>query len=454
MRDLLVFATVLYLLPVSFRRPFTGLMLFSWLAYMRPQDLCWGFARDMRFSFYVGLTMVVGWFVLERGRKPFTRWDVRTLLMLALGVLVSLSYAFAEHQNVYFTRYFIEFLKIILVAWFTVGQVDSKERLRAMLWMIAGCLAFYGAKGGVFGVLTGGATILRGPGGMMEDNNDFALALVMNIPLLWYLGHDDRDKPFVHKGTRIAIFLTVITVALTHSRGAFVAMCTMALWIAWRSGKLFRAAAGLALCGVLFVSLAPESVLERLSTIGDTQESSAAARLRSWSVAMKMVGDNPLLGVGLRNFQPRYLEYAGIPIDEEARVKTYVAHNSYLQIWAENGSLAFGCFLVMLGSVFVACRKVYWMGRSRPDMAWAANYARMMEATTIAYMTGATFLNRGHFDLLYHWLALVTSLYLVARMHHRALPQAQEGKAFRTGVAVRWKPRLEGGLVARWGRAH
>jgi O-antigen ligase len=228
----------------------------------------------------------------------------------------------------------------------------------------------------------------------------------------------------------------------------------MALWIAWRSGRLFRAAAGLAFCGVLFVSLAPESVLERLSTIGDTQESSAAARLRSWAVAMKMVGDNPLLGVGLRNFQPRYLEYAGIPIDEEARVKTYVAHNSYLQIWAENGSLAFGCFLLMLGSVFVVCRKVYRLGRSRPDMAWAANYARMMEATTVAYMAGAMFLNRGHFDLLYHWLALVTSLYLVARMHHAAAPEAQQGKAFRTGVAVRWKPRLEGGLVARWGRAH
>ncbi len=51
MRDLIVFGTVILLLPTAFRKPFIGLLLFSWLAYMRPQDLCWGYARAMRFSF-------------------------------------------------------------------------------------------------------------------------------------------------------------------------------------------------------------------------------------------------------------------------------------------------------------------------------------------------------------------------------------------------------------------
>ena len=87
-------------------------------------------------------------------------------------------------------------------------------------------------------------------------------------------------------------------------------------------------------------------------------------------------------------------------------------------------------------------------------MAWAANYARMMEATTVAYMFGAVFLNRGHFDLLYHWLAMVTSLLLVARMHFAKAPVTELGTRFRSGVQVRWKSPLEGGLVARWGRAH
>ena len=50
LRDLFVFSVVALSIPIGFRVPFAGLMTFSWLAYMRAQDLCWGFARTMRFS--------------------------------------------------------------------------------------------------------------------------------------------------------------------------------------------------------------------------------------------------------------------------------------------------------------------------------------------------------------------------------------------------------------------
>src|SRR5690606_12205996 len=71
MRDLVVFGAVCLTLPWVFRQPFIGLIVFSWLAYMRPQDLCWGFARSMRLSFFVGLTMIVGYFANDAGRRPF-----------------------------------------------------------------------------------------------------------------------------------------------------------------------------------------------------------------------------------------------------------------------------------------------------------------------------------------------------------------------------------------------
>ena len=453
MRDLLVFGLVMLTLPLSFRRPFIGLLMFSWLAYMRPQDLCWGFARTMRLSFFVGMTMVVGWWANERGRRPFARWDGRCISFVVLTAVVLLSYGLAKYHTEYFNRYMVEFIKIMVVALFTTGQVDTRQRFRIMIWTISICLAFYGVKGGLFGVLTGGATILRGPGGMMEDNNDFALALAMNIPLLWYLGNSEEKIPLVKQGTRAAIFLTVVTILLTHSRGGFLSLVGAMVWIAWRSRKLFQACLALALCVVMFFSFAPQSVLDRLGTIGDTSESSINARLTAWAIAMRMVEDNPVFGVGLRNFQPRYLDYAMVAPD--ARVTTYVAHNSYFQIWAENGSLAFLIYMGLLASVFITCRRVYRMGRVRPDMPWAMDYARMMEATTVAFMIGAFFLNRGHFDLIYHWLALVTCLATVAYAAWRASPQqAIKQKA---GVKMRRRPVIatSGGQVKpqpRWGR--
>lgn len=419
MRDLLVMAIVLLSLPLTVRRPFVGLLVFSWLAYMRPQDLCWGFARELRLSLFVALMMMLGWFIHEQGRRPFARWDVRTRAMSVLAGLVAISYAFAQRQDAYTNSYFIEYLKIIAIALFTTAQVDSRQRLRVLLWTIALSLGFFGVKNGVKGILSGGSQITRGPGGMLEDNNDFALAMVMNVPLLWYLGIAEGKK-WVRQATLWALFLTVVVILLTHSRGAFLALCMSSLWIAWRSGKLFRAVLVLGTVAVLFPVLAPDSVLERLSTIGDTKESSANARLTAWATALRMIQANPGLGVGMRNFQTRFLDYS---LEPGKVGHTYVAHNSYLQIWAESGTPAFLVYLVLLGSVFFACRKVLRMSEGRPDLAWAGYYARMMETTTVGFMVGAFFLNRGHFDLVYHWLALVSCLAMVAKSAWQQVPE-------------------------------
>lgn len=450
LRDLLVISVVVLSLPMAFRRPYIGLLLFSWLAYMRPQDLCWGMARTMRFSFVAALTMFLGWFAHEAGRRRFTVIDVRTTSMILLTLIVSVSFAFAQKQTEYEVRYFLEFVKIILIALFTTGQVDTRQRLRWLLWLIALSLGFYGFKGGLFGVMSGGAAILRGPGGMLEDNNDFALALVMNVPLLYYLGRSEHNR-LLSQFTFVTAGLSIVTILLTHSRGAFLALCCTLMWIAWRSGRLLRALVALGVCAVAFLLLAPESVLERMATITEgAAESSAAARVRSWAIALRMIEDNPVLGVGLRNFQAHYLEHA--PSLPEEGVRTYVAHNSYLQIWAESGSIAFMIYLLLLGSVFLTCARVFRMGRLHPQMGWAMDYARMFEATTVGFMVGAVFLNRGHFDLIYHFIALVGCLALVARREFAAAPRQAATSTRRRGVAVRLRPALAGSTLPRWER--
>jgi len=440
MRDLVVFLFVLSLLPMGFRRPYVGMLLFSWLAYMRPQDLCWGFARTMRLSFFVSIAMLLGWWANEQGRRRFTHWEPRTVMMVVLGLLIVISYSFAKFQTEYTNRYLMEYLKILMIALFTVGQVDSKERLRGIFWVIALSLGFFGIKSGLWGLATGGGSqILRGPGGMLEDNNDFALALVMNIPLLWYMGIGEK-KQWVARATQVAVLLSLVTILLTHSRGAFLSLCFTALWIAWRSGKLFRAVLFLMFLAALFPFVAPDHVLERLASIGEGgKESSANARLTAWATAFEMIKDNPIWGVGMRNFQPRFRDYSVIPLGEGGQ--TYVAHNSYLQIWAESGSLAFIIYMALLGSVFLTLRRIFRQCRHRPDLAWASNYARMMEATTVGFTIGAFFLNRGHFDLFYHWLALVASLNLVASAALRKAPEvlrvdASEGTRRRNGTVT------------------
>jgi probable O-glycosylation ligase (exosortase A-associated) len=279
---------------------------------------------------------------------------------------------------------------------------------------------------------------------MLEDNNDFALALVMNVPLLWYLGLSERRIPLLRRATQVAVVLTVVTVVLTHSRGGFLSLCATALWIAWRSGKLVRASLVLVTLGLLFPLVAPQHVLDRLGSISsESGDSSINARYIAWQTAGKMIEANPMLGVGMRNFQTSFLEYSIVPPSEGS--PTYVAHNSYLQIWAESGTPAFLVYLVLLASVFVVCRRVFRLGRQRPDMAWAADYARMMEATTAGFLVGAFFLNRGHFDLIYHWLALVSCLAGVAFAIQRRAPEPVGARAAGRSIEVRRRGPAHGG---------
>lgn len=226
--------------------------------------------------------------------------------------------------------------------------------------------------------------------------------------------------------------------------------------IAWRSGKLFQAGFGLAIAGTAFLLFAPDHVIERLGTLEKGgEESSAGARLKSWTVALRMIQDNPLFGVGLRNFQKGYEVYGSDFL--APGVEGHVAHNSYLQIWAEHGSIAITLYMMLLLSMFIGARKLRRIGAQREDLGWCETYARMFEASMAGFMFGAFFLNRGHFDLTYQLFAVMTATLYVARNQLRAAaPQVEDdGVEMATAdgaVRVAFRRRAPTTLP-RWGRA-
>src|SRR5262245_17881803 len=124
MRDVIFTCIILVLLPVCFRRPLIGLYSFSWLAYMRTQDLCWYWARNQRWSFLIAVVTILGY--LSRPNKELFIKCWRSYVMIALLVWVGLSVfvakttsdisptAFENQLNGY-----VEFAKIIGVALFT-----------------------------------------------------------------------------------------------------------------------------------------------------------------------------------------------------------------------------------------------------------------------------------------------------------------------------------------------
>ena len=59
MRDIFVTLIVFGTLPFIFKRPYIGILLWGWLAYMNPHKLSWGFAHEFPFSKIVALVILV-----------------------------------------------------------------------------------------------------------------------------------------------------------------------------------------------------------------------------------------------------------------------------------------------------------------------------------------------------------------------------------------------------------
>jgi len=416
-RDLFLLVFVFACLPYALLRPFFGLVLFSWLAYMRPQDLTWGVARSTRFSLFVGLAMIAGWFFYEH--RPFTRRFPQRKWLLALLGLITLSLfvnpMYNQDEQV---KKWMDLVKVFLVCLLTVGLVDNRRRLDFLLWTIALSLGFYGVKCGLFGLLTGGR-ILQGPGGMLQDNNDLALAMSMNLPLLWYLGHTSASRN-VRLGMTAAFFLSILTVVLTTSRGGFLTMSlVLGLMVLRSRHRMVGISAGF-LAVLLFVIFLPKDVRERLATLKDpTAEGSAQGRLYAWRVAWEMGRQNPLLGVGFYNFTSVFRRYDPHPRQEweygKGEGSVRVAHNSYMQVLAESGFPALFCFMILVPSTLLLLQKTRRLGRSRDGPAWVIPYVNALQISLIAFAFGAIFLNRSHFDLFYHLITIAAALHLIAR---------------------------------------
>ena len=95
---------------------------------------------------------------------------------------------------------------------------------------------------------------------------------------------------------------------------------------------------------VLAIPLLPETVFNRILTIGNTADSSNMYRIYIWGSTLEMIRDYGLTGIGLgpENFIPLYDFYS----HPNASIAPH-SHMLYLEIWLEMGLLGIVSFLGM-----------------------------------------------------------------------------------------------------------
>lgn len=391
MRDIFVTLVVLGSLPLILWRPFYGIIMWTWLGYMNPHRMAWGFSTSMPFAMMVALTTLVALLISKESKKiPWTR---ETVLLLFFLLWMALTTAFALYPQLALPQW-DKVWKIQLMIFVTLMMLTSRERIHAIVWTVALSLGFYGIKGGIFTILTGGGFHVQGPPGtFIGGNNELGLALLMTIPLMRYLQVEEH-RQWLKLGLTGAIVLTLVAVLGTQSRGALVGLVAMGSIFVWKSPRRLTFILMTAVAVPLVLGFMPESWWERMQTINDYEgDASAMGRIEAWKVATA-IGTERLLGGGF-----------------DAVVGTGMrdVHSIYFEVLSEQGVPGLIMFLGLLGFTWLSAGWIIRQAKRHQELKWAENLARMLQVSGVAYCASGAFLGMAYFDYIYLLIALVVA---------------------------------------------
>jgi len=427
MRDYLVIGIVLASLPVGVANPYYGLLVYSWIGYMKPHMLAWSFAHTFPVGKLSAGSTLLGAFLRHD-------WDLTPLksreniLMVLLFLTFCISTAFAIYPEEAWGK-LQDVSKVVLMALLTTVLLTDQKRIRYLLLVIAFSLGFYGFKAGLFSVLTGGQYMVWGPeGSVIGANNNIGLAFNMALPVFWYMAQQERG--LLRRLLQATFFLTIPAIMFTYSRASALTMPIVVIAILFKGGQRVTLLVVILIAALVAVPLIPAKWWDRQeTTVNYEADYSAMSRLDNWIFLWRMAKDRPLTGGGFEfSSWDSFMEYA--PDFLVKYGKPFNTHNVYLSILAAHGFLAFFFFMAMIGFTLLSCRQMKIAVRGRPDLKWISNYSTMIELSFLGWGINGVFVNMEYFDLVYQWVGIVCAMKVIC---NRALSEVEiENQEFET----------------------
>jgi len=409
MRDLVLSALVAAVLVMVFKHPVLGAYLWAWLGLMNPHKMTYGFARSLPFSQMAAAATLVA-LVFTKKRQPLPRTGIaKVLIALILWMSFTSLFAMAPSDQVLERWVFVLKIQVMLfVTWMLVR--DAKE-IRWLVWVVVLSVAFFGVKGGIFTVLTGGGSRVWGPpGGMLEENNALAVALVMLMPLMYFLRETESRRWL--RGVLMFMMITcAFSVLGSQSRGALLALLAMAFFLGLKGKHPVRTSLMLITLVGVAIAFMPDTWTERMETMKTYgEDGSAMSRIWTWTTLWNAAVDRPFIGAGFQADHPIVFDrYA--PVDgvfEQFAGRVYVAHSIYFQMLGEHGFVGLGLFLGLLGATWLTAGRVANRTINDPEFsAWVPSLMRMVQVSMIGYMVGGAFLSLAYLDLPYYVFSFV-----------------------------------------------
>ena len=141
--------------------------------------------------------------------------------------------------------------------------------------------------------------------------------------------------------------------------------------------------------GVTFLQVAPELLTNTRfyqNTLSRAQ--TADGRKETYVAATRMFLQNPLIGIGLKNFQPEMRHYISANEAVFSSLETTSCHSSYYVIAAECGLMGLIPFACLIGSALIMCERHARQGMQLEEQAWGI---AMLGMTVMFFVCGTAF---------------------------------------------------------------
>ena len=396
MRDIVITVFIFGLIPLVLKRPWVGVLMWLWVSVMNPQRYAFGFANSFPFAALIALVTLVS--MLKNREQVHFPINATTVLFMLFPLWMCVTYVFSLEPGAGFERW-KTVMKIFFFILVSASLIHTRKQIELLIWVIVLSVGFYGVKGGIFTILTGGAHRIYGPpgSGFMSDNNAISAALVMVIPLMYFLRTVVEPK-WMKLGLWAAMGLSAMAVLGSQSRGAFLAVVVMLGFLWLKSRKKMVLGTLLALSVPVAIGFMPETWTARMESIQNyKQDGSAMGRINAWTMAFNVANDRPLVGGGFELYNARtFAKYAPDPL------AVHSAHSIYFQILGEHGYVGLALFLAIGLNAWLRARRLIKLSKTNPEDAWAGHLASAIQVSLLGYAVGGAFINIGYWEIQYY----------------------------------------------------
>lgn len=320
--------------------------------------------------------LVLGWLIQwllpaqvrqqQRDETPVPKYVAGALLALLFTMLLSTAVAINVKDSLKEISKWLEVLAILLLG-------SQYLQSRRQIWTLIVLICAAGITEAIFGYLQAGLSLgpqsfIRGAAlrvyGTFDQPNPYAAYINMPLSIAFAIALLARDW-LARLLAGITVVMLVLAEQLSQSRGGEIALAAALAFIVFVGMPQVRAVMRLGIIAIILgiqgalIGLLPSSLYNSaLKFLGlvqislsqpSAQDYSTAERLAHWIAGLQMYFDHPILGVGIGNYPDAYPAYhVTIFLDPLGH-----AHNYYINIAAEMGTIGLLVYLLFVLALFV-----------------------------------------------------------------------------------------------------